>query len=431
MRSWKFGAMLLPAAALIFGGAGKKIDPAAVHVGKAAFADAQSLRPGDFHKRSAADLPQPFATQSATNYPRIVRSPAGAWPQAPPGFRVELYASGLDLPRKIVTAPDGDFFVAETHLGEIKVFSGRNAAGKPEQVSTFATDLNQPFGIAFYPPGPNPDYVYIGNTDSVARFPYHNGDTKARGIVEILVSHLPTGGHSAKDLAFSNDGKFMFVAVGSRSNVRDPGVNPSEWNRAAILEYRPDGRFIGIYASGLRNPAGIGVDPDTGQVWCSVNERDGLGDNLVPDYITHVEPGGFYGRPYFYIGGNPEPRLEGRRPDLRAGTLVPDVLLQPHNASLAFAFYEGHQFPEEYRGDLFASEHGSWNRSTRSGYEVVRVPLENGHASGIYEDFVTGFVTAAGDVWGRPVGVAVSKDGSLMITDDGSKSIWRVSYAGR
>jgi len=223
----------------------------------------------------------------------------------------------------------------------------------------------------------------------------------------------------------------MFVAVGSASNVQDPGTSPREENRADVLEYSPDGKFLGIYASGIRNPAGLGINPETGELWCSTNERDGLGDNLVPDYLTHVQRGGFYGWPYFYIGGHPDPRLEGRHRELREKTIVPDILLTPHNASLAFAFYEGSQFPQEYHGDLFAAEHGSWNRSVRSGYEVVRVPLEGGRASAVYEDFLTGFVLPNGAVWGRPVGVAVAKDGALMVTDDSSGSIWRVSYTGK
>jgi glucose/arabinose dehydrogenase len=219
--------------------------------------------------------------------------------------------------------------------------------------------------------------------------------------------------------------------VGSNSNIDDPDRHESEFHRANILEYTPEGKFAGIYASGIRNPVGLGVNPATGELWCSVNERDELGDNLVPDYITHVQPGGFYGWPFYYIGGHPDPRLNFKHPELQDKVIVPDILLQPHNASLGLTFYEADVFPKEYRGDLFAAEHGSWNRANRSGYEVVRVPLENGHASGVYEDFLTGFVTPEGQAWGRPVGVAVGQDGALYVTDDGTKSIWRVSYAGK
>jgi len=223
----------------------------------------------------------------------------------------------------------------------------------------------------------------------------------------------------------------MFVAVGSASNVDDADTHPKEFHRANILEYTPEGKFVKIYAAGIRNPVGLAVNPQTGELWCSVNERDALGDNLVPDYITHVQEGGFYGWPWFYMGDHWDPRLEGKHPELKDKVIVPDVLMQPHNASLGITFYEGNQFPKEYQGDLFGAEHGSWNRSTRAGYEVVRVPLENGHASGVYEDFITGFVTPDGNAWGRPVAVVVSKDGSLYFTDDGYKAIWRVSYTGK
>jgi glucose/arabinose dehydrogenase len=223
----------------------------------------------------------------------------------------------------------------------------------------------------------------------------------------------------------------MFVAVGSGSNIDDPDTHPAEFHRADILEYTPEGKFVGIYASGIRNPVGLALNPATGELWCSTNERDELGDNLAPDYVTHVQQGGFYGWPWFYSGGYSDPRLDGKHPELKDKVLVPDVLLQAHNASLGITFYDGSQFPAEYQGDLFAGEHGSWNRSTRTGYEVIRVPLEGGHASGVYEDFLTGFVTPEGNVWGRPVSMAVAKDGSLFVTDDGSRSIWRVSYVGK
>jgi len=411
--------------------AGEKFDVKNLLSGQAAFIDGRALKPGTFRKVTVDALPPPFATSSSANPPRLVPRPADAWPQAPAGFKVELYATNLDQPREIRTAPNGDLFVAETHLGQIKIFRGRDKEGKPQQVSVFATGLNQPFGIAFYPRGANPQYVYVGDTNAVVRFPYRNGDMKATGSVEEMIPHLPTGGHSTRDLAFSLDSKRLFVAVGSGSNVDDPDRNPGEFHRANILEYTPDGKFTGVYGSGIRNPAGIGVNPTTGEIWCSTNERDSLGDNLVPDYITHVQPGGFYGWPWYYIGGHPDPRLEGKHPELKDKVIVPDVLLQPHNASLELTFYDGAQFPREYRGDLFAAEHGSWNRAKRGGYEVIRLPMVNGHATGEYEDFLTGFVLPDGTVWGRPVGVAVAKDGSLFVSDDGSKSIWHVSYVGR
>ncbi|MBV8897662.1 MAG: PQQ-dependent sugar dehydrogenase, partial [Acidobacteriaceae bacterium] len=223
----------------------------------------------------------------------------------------------------------------------------------------------------------------------------------------------------------------LFVAVGSASNIDNPDTHPAEFHRANILEFTPDGKFVKIYASGIRNPVGIAVNPITGQLWCSVNERDALGDNLVPDYITSVKEDGFYGWPFYYMGNHPDPRLNGAHPELADKTIVPDVMLQPHNASLEMMFYEGDQFPKQYKGDIFAAEHGSWNRATRTGYELIRVPLDNGKANGVYEEFLTGFVTPQGDAWGRPVGVAAAPDGSLLVSDDVGKTIWRVIYTGK
>jgi glucose/arabinose dehydrogenase len=404
---------------------------------KVVFADYKQERPGVIHKITLADLPPPGATRSVDNGPDLVPRPSNAWPQALPGFSVQLYASGLNNPRLLRTAPNGDVFLAESHRGEIKVFRGITADGKAQQTEIFTTGLRQPFGIAFYPPGPDPQWVYVANTDSVLRFPYRNGDLKARG-KEQHIADLPGGGrlrgggHWTRDIAFSQDGKKMFVSVGSRSNNDDTENNPSERERADILEFAPDGSGRHIYASGIRNAVGIAVDPKTSDLWGSVNERDGLGDNLVPDYITHIHEGGFYGWPWFYMGGQYDPRHQGKHPELKNRVLTPDVLIQPHDASLEMAFYDGKQFPGDYQGDIFAAEHGSWNRSSRTGYEVVRVPLhQQGRATGEYEDFLTGFVTPEGNVWGRPVGVTIAKDGSLLVSDDGSNSIWRVSYGGK
>ncbi|MGD1072375.1 MAG: sorbosone dehydrogenase family protein [Bryobacteraceae bacterium] len=408
-------------------------DPKNVLTGEAAFASFTDVKPGVWRHITVNSLPKPFATPASTTRAQIVPRPADVWPQAPPGFKVELFATGLSNPRTIRRAPNGDLFVIETTgNGEITIFRGITADGKPQETSTFITGLKNPFGLAFYPPGNNPQYIYIGNTASVVRIPYKNGDLKATGPVETIIPTLPVGGHSTRDVQFSPDGKKMFVAVGSGSNVaeEDPELQKQEVHRADILQYTPDGTFVKVYASGIRNPVGIAVNPITGELWCSVNERDLLGDNLVPDYITHVQEDGFYGWPWYYMGSNQDPRHEGKHPELKGHVLVPDVLLQPHNASLEMTFYDGKQFPAEYRGDIFAGEHGSWNKSVRTGYEVVRVPLDKGHASGIYEDFLTNFVLPDGAVWGRPVGVATATDGSLMVTDDGSKSVWRVSYTG-
>jgi glucose/arabinose dehydrogenase len=383
-------------------------------------------------KITAQELPPPYATDTSNNGPRLVQRPADAWPKAPQGFLVQQYATGLDNPRLIRTAPNGDFFLAESSSGKIKIFRGITADGKPKELGVFASGLNRPYGIGFYPLGDNPEWIYIGDTDSVVRFAYKTGDMKASGSPQHIADLPHGGGHWTRDIQFSADGKKMFVAVGSASNVDDTDTTPGEKNRADILQFNPDGSDMRVYAYGIRNAGGgLAINPRTKDLWCSVNERDGLGDNLVPDYITHVEEGGFYGWPWWYVGGHQDPRHEGKHPELKSKVLVPDVLLQPHNASLQMTFYEGSQFPAEYQGDIFASEHGSWNRSVRVGYEVIRVPMhQSGKASGDYEDFLTGFVVDNGHVWGRPVGITVAPDGSLLVTDDGSNSIWRVSYSG-
>jgi len=399
----------------------------------APFTDFRYQKPGTVRKITADDLPKPFATKSASNGAEVVSRPQSAWPVTLPGFKVELYAGGLDNPRLLRTAPNGDIFLAESEPGRIRVFRGVTSDGKPELSGIFASGLNKPYGIAFYPPGPEPRWVYVGNENEIVRFAYKNGDVKASGSPE-HVADLPSGGgHWTRAVEFSKDGKRLFVGVGSASNVDDPDTNSEEKNRANIQACDPANCSLSVYASGIRNAGGgIRVNPDTGELWCSVNERDALGDNLVPDYITHVQEGGFYGWPWWYIGGHQDPRHQNKHPELKDKAIVPDVLVQPHNASLEFTFYEGSQFPSEYKGDIFASEHGSWNKATRVGYEVIRVPLhQSGHASGEYEDFVTGFVLPNGQVWGRPVGITLAPDGSLLVSDDGSNSIWRVSYAGK
>ncbi len=404
------------------------------------FVDYRGQRPGQAHKITIRDLPPPNATGSVDNGPQLVRRPKDAWPQAPAGFKVDLYADGLRNPRLIRTAPNGDAFVAESAPAEVRVFRGVTREGRAARAERFAAGLRQPFGIAFYPAGADPRWVYVANTDSVVRFPYRSGDLRARGAAESVVPQLPGGGrlrgggHWTRDLAFSADGRTLFVSVGSLSNADDTDDNPAEFHRADILAFDVDAgggvaaESVRVFASGIRNAVGIAVHPKSGELWASVNERDELGDNLVPDYITHVEKGAFYGWPFYYLGPNPQPQLRGKHPELAARVIVPDVLLQPHDASLEMVFYDGAQFPMAYRGDIFAAQHGSWNRKVRCGYEVVRVPMHGRtRATGEYEDFLTGFVTPSGDVWGRPVGVAVAGDGALLVTDDGSRSIWRVS----
>jgi glucose/arabinose dehydrogenase/cytochrome c5 len=398
----------------------------------APFTDFRFEKPGLTRKITVKDLPQPYATESAGNGPKVVAKPEGVWPLVPDGFKVELYSKDVNGPRMIRTAPNGDIVTTESVKGQVTILHGMTADGKAEKASVYATGLKYPFGIAFYPEGTNPKWLYIGNTDEVVRFPYKNGDLVATGKPE-HVTDLPANGkgHWTRDIRFTPDGKKMLVSVGSGSNVDDPDATPAEKNRADVLEFNVDGSGQKVYAWGIRNCVGEAIHPKTGELWCSVNERDALGDNLVPDYITHVQPGGFYGWPWWYMGSNQDPRHAGKHPELKTKAIVPDVLLNPHNASLGIMFYEGSQFPAEYKGDLFAAEHGSWNRSARVGYELIRVPiLPTGRAKGEYQDFMTGFVLPSGDVWGRPVAVTTAADGSLLVSDDAYNAIWRISYTG-
>ena len=403
----------------------------------AATSDWTQDAPGVRHKITIDDLPAPYATKSAQNDARVVRRPPDAQLRVPPGFKIEEYARGFDNPRFLLTAPNGDIFVTESRSNSIKVLRDKDGDGKPDATEIFADrGMNDPFGIAFYPPGPEPQFLYVANTDGVVRFPYRSGDTRARGPAEKLGAELSGGGllhgggHWTRDIVFSPDGKKMYVSIGSYSNVSD---NAAEADRARIFEFNPDGTGRHVFAWGIRNAVGIAFRPGTNELWMSTNERDDLGEDLVPDYISRVQPGGFYGWPWFYLGNHQDPRHKGKHPELAGKVLVPDVLVQSHSATLNLCFYDGAQLPAEYKGDIFAAFHGSWNRERRTGYKIVRVPFDKstGKARGDYEDFVTGFVTPQGNVWGRPVGVTVAKDGSLLFSEDGNKTIWRVSYAGK
>ena len=395
---------------------------------KPPFTDYRFEKPGEIHKITLKDLPAPFDTPSASNGPTIIPRPQNTWPKAPAGFEVALYTTGLDNPRRIRRAPNGDLFVAEVSTGKVEIFRGIDSAGHPQRTSVFAS-LDRPFGMNFYPPGPDPQWVYVATTRAVVRFPYRNGDLQARGPSEHIMN-LPDNGHNNRDVLFEPGGNKMLVTVPSFSNA-DDADGPLEKNRAKIFECNPDGSDVKIFAYGIRNPSFMSIDPKTNNLWITVNERDGLGDNLVPDYITHVQRGGFYGWPWWYMGGHQDPRLAGKHPELKDKVITPDVLLQPHNASVGLAFYDGSQFPPEFSGDIFAAEHGSWNRSVRAGYEVIRIRLhQRGKATGEYEEFLTGFAIDNKRVWGRPAGVAVGADGSLFVTDDASNSIWRVKYIG-
>ncbi|WP_263416909.1 PQQ-dependent sugar dehydrogenase [Terriglobus albidus] len=394
--------------------------------GSSAFTDYTKQSPGVCHLITAADMPAPNTASSVTNEPTAVPRKSDQMPAAPAGFNVQLYAKGFSNARLLATAPNGDIFLADSDGDAVRVLHGVNSDGTAQTVTTFASGLNYPFGIAFYPAGSNPQYVYVANTDSVVRFPYQSGDATARGAAQVIVPSLPTGGHGTRTLTFTRDNRLL-VSVGSSSNLANTDIDKNEVNRADVLAYTPDGTFLKQYATGLRNAVGLTTDT-AGNIWASVNERDGLGENLPPDYVSRIREDGFYGWPWYYIGSNPDPRLPASHPELAGKTIVPDVLLQAHFAPLQIGFYSGTVFPSIYQGDLFVASHGSWNKSVRGGYEILRVILVNGQPSGYFEDFITGFVNSDGTVWGRPVGITTGADGVLYFSDDGSNSVWRVTW---
>jgi glucose/arabinose dehydrogenase len=426
--------------------------------GEAAMGGWRDDKPGVKRLLTAKDLPA--IAKSINSAAQVVPAPAGARPQVPEGFTAELVTTDSHKPRAIRVAPNGDLFVSDSMFGLVRVLRVPAGSATPEKDVVFASGLKQPYGIAFYPLGPNPQWVYIANTDGVVRFRYKNGDLKSTGEPERIITEIPWTHHYTRDIAFSPDGKRLFLAVGSGSNVAldmfpephltmDPqprNVNGLEewvkikplgaaWDseelRANVQSFDPDGGNRKIVATGLRNAAGISVQPATGRLWCVVNERDDLGDNTPFEYATQIVEGGFYGWPWYYIGGHEDPRHAGARPDLKDKVTVPDVFMQAHSAPLQLVFYQGDAFPADYKGSAFVTMHGSWNRSNRTGYKVVRLPFDgSGKPTGEYEDFMTGFVVSDTEVWGRPVGVAVANDGSLFVTEDGNGTIWRVSYRG-
>jgi glucose/arabinose dehydrogenase len=422
-------------------------EPGSLLKGKAAFGGWQQDKPGVRRLLTLQDLP-PIG-KSTPNFAEVVSMPAGAKPNAPAGFSVEMVASGFAGPRVIRVAPNGDLFVADSTSNAVRVLRVPAGSSRPTKNEVFASGLYQPYGIAFYPLGPNPEWVYIANSDSVVRYPYRNGDLTATGKPEKIVERIPWVHHWTRDIVFSPDGKRMLLSVGSGSNVAldmfpEPLIKgglqawtkthplgatwDTEERRADVLSFDPDGKNEKIVATGLRNCAGIAVQPSTGRPWCVVNERDQIGDDTPFEYAAEVKEGAFYGWPWYYIGANEDPRHKGARPDLKDKVTIPDVLMQAHSAPLQIAFYQGNDFPDAYQGSAFVTLHGSWNRAERTGYKVVRLLFDNtGKPTGEYEDFLTGFVISDQQVWGRPVGVAVAQDGSLLVTEDGNGTIWRVT----
>ena len=387
---------------------------------------ALAKQPSNTVKTSVGDisLPPPFATESARVQSSISDWPKGKMPTAPDGFTVSKFAENLDAPRWIYIAPNNDVFVSESYANRLTVFRDSNNDGVFETKKVFLKSLNKPFGMLILN-----NYFYVANTDGLYRYPY-DGETELKTKGEKILE-LPAGGynnHWTRNLIANGDGTKIYVTVGSGSNVGENGME-NEVRRACILEINPDGTGEKIYASGLRNPVGVDWNPANGELWTAVNERDGLGDDLVPDYITSVKKDGFYGWPYSYFGAIPDPRLKGQGKDLAATAIVPDVPAGAHTASLGLAFYDKEAFPEKYKKGAFIGQHGSWNRANISGYKVAFVPFKDGKPTGKPEDFLTGFIAnqAKAEVYGRPVAVVVMNDGSLLVTDDGSNTIWKVT----
>jgi len=372
-------------------------------------------------------LPPPNATRAVANPPTVILWPKGKTPIAPAGFEVSLFADELDNPRMIYVLPNGDVLVMESlpqqSPSRIVLLRDTTKTGKPNLRQSFLRRLNMAFGMALIG-----NRFYVGNTDGIVVFPYRSGDTQIKRRPEKILD-LPSGGHYTRNLLADPAGKKLYISVGSSSNVDEQRVDEKDPRRAAILQVNPDGSGMRVFAAGMRNPVGMDWEPRTNTLWTVVNERDMLGDELVPDYLTGVRDGAFYGWPFAYFGQNEDPRKKGQRPDLVAKTIKPDFALGSHVAALGLAFYQGTSFPAHYHGGAFIGMHGSWNRSDLVGYKVAFVPFQNGRPSGPLEDFLTGFIAnqQTSQVYGRPVGVAVWTDGSLLVADDDAGKVWRVS----
>jgi glucose/arabinose dehydrogenase len=435
------------------GGGGGRAAPEPI---SQANADWRNDKPGRVHRIDLDNLAAPFATQGVSNFPRLVPKPEGAALQVPEGFKVDVFASGLTGPRAMIVAANGDIILSETQAGRVTILRPSADGATAASTTVFAQGLLQPNGLAFYPSRENPEWLYVAETNRIVRYPFHVGDTTASGVPEVVVPQLANsgGGHYTRDLVFSPDGKRMFVAVGSQSNVAEDmskksvadaqawdqalGVTGASWDqeesRATVQVYEVGSDAPGkLYATGIRNCVGLTLQPATGALWCTTNERDMLGDDLVPDYSTRVQEGAFYGWPWYYMGNHEDPRHADERPDLANKAVRPDVPYQAHSASLDLEFYPtqpsgASAFPAEYAGDGFAVFHGSWNRGPRTGHKVVRVTMKNGEPTGEYVDFLTGFIGDDGNPFGRPAAIAVANDGSLLLSDDGGNVIYRISY---
>ncbi len=424
-----------------------------VREGRAAYGDWHTDAPGVMRKITGKDIAAPLETPNTANRSKVVPKPADAELKTMPGFKVEPLATGLTGARVLRVAPNGDIFVSQSRPdGKVSVIRANKAGDKAETIETFASGLKDPYGIAFYPPGANPKWVYIGMEGKIVRYPYKKGDMKASGAAETIVSDIIVGpSHWTRDVAFSPDGKVMYVAVGSGSNVATETLGPKpedmakfekshslgsawgkeEW-RSNVLTYTPEGKDKKVYAAGIRNCSGLAVQQETGTVFCATNERDLLGDNTPPDYVTSVKKGGFYGWPWFYLGDHEDDRPEGGpRPDLKGKVTMPDVLVQPHSAPLGIAFNPGGMFPKSWKGNAFAALHGSWNRSLHTGYKIVRLPTKGNKLTGEYQDFVVGFTAGDENVWGRPVDVTFARDGAMLFSDDGNGVVYRVTYKAK
>ena len=419
-----------------------------IRTGAAALDSWKGDAPGVRRHIKPSDLPVPAATDPETSKGvnvKVVERPQGALPKVPDGFAVQEFAGGFKQPRTLRVAPNGDIFLSESGAGRVLVFRA-GAGGAPAKPEVFAENLDRPYGIVFLPPA-DPRYVYVAAANQVVRYPYRSGAVKAAGPAEVVLSGIPTKRHWTRDLAVTRDGKQLFVSVGSASNLGVAGMpemtpdnirqhesthgRGASWgeeeDRAVVRVFDPDGKNLHNYATGLRNCSGLAMQPGTDHLWCVVNERDHLGPELVPDYMARMQDGGFYGWPWYYIGDHEDPALKGKRPDLKSHVAVPEVLFQAHSSALSVAFYDRDAFPAEYRGDAFVALHGSHTRPERTGYKVVRVRMKEGRPTGVYEDFMTGFMVDNDTVWGRPAGVAVTRDGALLVSDDANGTIFRVT----